>query len=311
MFDINNKIKESMYNAVKSTNLSRANVLDKMQQLAKENDVQLSPRSKDGQLSLAIFEKWLNVNAKDYYPSAQALVIFCAAVENNAPFRAAVEPFGYHFIDQDQIRELEEAEKLYAEYKENNSVMENSNDNSHDNTYAKEKTSKRSIDDMLEPEITVHRIVPTIKEYGTGMKTYHLQIWKEYYQKYFGYHRHSNKKQQEYCVDASDEDIMYVIAKELKVLLEKRTDARIIINETFKEFILHSKAKKIYAGHYWYRGYTIYDISWESKEWRISKGEHKDKQPPTPPFEKTIFATLKLSMEYVDKHIDGKVGATE
>lgn len=195
---------------------------------------------------------------------------------------------------------------MYAGYKANISATESSDEN----TPIKLKTSKRSLDDILEPKITVHRIVPTIKEYGTGKKTYHLQIWKSYYQKWSGYYRHSDDKQQEYCIEAPDKDTMHVRAEELKVLLEKRTDARIIINETSEEFVLHSKAKKIYAGHYWYRGYIIYDISWESKEWHISKGEHNDKQPPTPPFEKTRFATLKLSMEYVDKHIDGKDGAT-
>ena len=133
---------------------------------------------------------------------------------------------------------------------------------------------------MLEPTIGIHRIVPTIKEYGTGKKTYHLQIWKQYYQKYFGYYGHSNDKQQEYCIDAPDKDTMYVLAKELKALLEKRTGARIIINETSEEFVLHSKAEKVHAGHYWYRGYTIFDISYESKEWQIAKGEHKERPRP-------------------------------
>ncbi len=300
MFDINSKVKERMNNAVKSSNLSRANVLDKMQELADKNEVTLSPGSQDGKLSMATFEKWLNVNAKEYYPNAQALVIFCAAVENNDPFRAIIEPLGYHLLEKDQIKELDEARKLYAEYKENNSVIDSNIEIS-----PEENESKSKIADMLESTIAVHRIVPTIKEYGTGKKTHHLQIWKQYYQKYFGYHRHSNDKQQEYCIDAPDKDAMFFLAKELKALLEKRTGARIIINETSEEFVLHSKAKKVHAGHYWYRGYTIFDISYESKEWQIAKGEHKERQPATYPFEKKRFATLRLSMEYVDKHLDG------
>ena len=246
MYDINAIIKEHMKIAVKSSNLSRANVLKRMQRLANENGVKLSPGAKDGQLSMAIFDKWLNLNAKEHFPSALALMIFCAAIENNDPFKSTFEPFGFHLVDKDQIKDLEAAKILYAEYKATNSLKESHDDNISD----KIVSSNQSLHDTSLTKIIVHRIVPTIKEYGTGNKTYHLQIWKEYYRKWCGYHIH-NEKQREYCVDAPDEAAMHVLAKELKALLEARTDARLIINETVEEFVLHSKAKKIFGGHYW------------------------------------------------------------
>ncbi len=104
------------------------------------------------------------------------------------------------------------------------------------------------------------------------------------------------------------------LAKDLAELLEKATGAQIIVTQTYNEFVLHSKPKKVHAGHYHYRGYTIYDSSYESKEWVVFKGEYvigyydiKKTKQPSPPFHNTIFRTLRFCMENLDIHIDGSL----
>lgn len=171
--------------------------------------------------------------------------------------------------------------------------------------------SKQSefIQEMLAKPITVHRILPTVRKYGNGSNTYHLEVRKQT-RRHNTFYR-SNDKKREYCIDVPDKDTMDRLAKDLAKILKNTTDAQIIVTKTYNEFVLHSKPKKLRGGHYHYRGYTIYDSSYESKRWVVFKGEHmidyydmsKTKQPSSP-FQNTVFTTLGFCMENLDIHID-------
>lgn len=160
---------------------------------------------------------------------------------------------------------------------------------------------------MMSPEIPVHRILPTIRSYGTGKKSYHLVMLKQY-RRHNSFYR-SHDKDRAYCLDATDEDSMKYLAKQFKKQIEQNTSAQVIITETHEEFLLHSKPKKVSAGHYIYRGYTIYDSSYVSKEWWVIKGENSlefydAKKHLSSPDLLGRYGTLKFAMENIDILID-------
>ena len=156
--------------------------------------------------------------------------------------------------------------------------------------------------------VPVHRILPTIRRYGSGKKTYHVELWKQC--KMNSLFCKISGKKSEYCFDVPDEESMYKLADTLKTLLNISTDAQIIINETCGEFILHSKPKKISAGYYIYRGYTIYDKGYNSKDWWLVKGECDDGRLEeiylSSPELLGRYGTLKFAMENVDILVDGE-----
>ena len=177
----------------------------------------------------------------------------------------------------------------------------------------KKSTPSEIIKKILAKPVPVHRILPTIREYGNGEKTYHLELWKQY-RRHDNFYFISNDKKREYVIDVSDEAAMDRLAKDLAELLKKATNAQIIVTQTYNEFVLHSKPKKVHAGHYHYRGYTIYDRSYVSKEWVVIKGEHvldyydiRKTKEPSPPFHNKFFRTLRFCMENIDIHLDSKL----
>lgn len=173
---------------------------------------------------------------------------------------------------------------------------------------------------MLSDKV-VHRITPLIKEYGSGQRTYHVEVSK--LSRWFytenpkkeslltGIFRPKGKKKK-YLIDVLDNTSMYDLQKRLKELLEQITDDEVILDiEPSTEFILHSKPEKITAGTYLYRGYTVCDISYDSKEWVVYIGEHREeyfkmKKGPTWLFKKTSFRTLQYALENIDIYLDGK-----
>lgn len=155
--------------------------------------------------------------------------------------------------------------------------------------------------------VPVHRILPTIRKYGSGKKTYHLELWKEY-KRNNSFCRSSDDQQREYCFDVPDEESMYKLAGDLKTSLNISTDAQVIITKTYEEFSLHSKPKKISAGHYIYREHTIYDYSCQSKEWWVLKGEYGEYEEVIGQLYSKLlgmYRTLKFAMENIDILIDG------
>lgn len=91
--NINRALKEQMDLSVRDGHWSREETLDRMNQLADRYGVNLM-KGKGSSLTMTTFEKWLNVEAQGYVPSVNALVIFCAAVEDERAMHVLVNPLG-------------------------------------------------------------------------------------------------------------------------------------------------------------------------------------------------------------------------
>lgn len=107
-------VKESLFAEVKASGLSRDQVLDRLNELARRHGVHLNGR---GDISKDLLEKWLNVEDDSRVPGLKGLALLCAALETTAPVGAIVEPLGGRVIGPDDVKLLEWA-KAYQKSKE-------------------------------------------------------------------------------------------------------------------------------------------------------------------------------------------------
>lgn len=104
-------LREAMNVATKKSGLSREEVLERINELARRFGVHLVKGK--GDLSLDTFEKWLNPKALEYMPALQALPIFCAVVGDIKALEPLVKPLGAMVIDADDVKLLEWAREYH------------------------------------------------------------------------------------------------------------------------------------------------------------------------------------------------------
>ena len=103
-------VKREMHDAVKSSVLSRDQVVDMMNDLAARYGVKLNGR---GGLSKDVLEKWLNVDNDSHFPSVKGLFFFCASMQTMEPFAVAVRLLGGDVIDSNDVAMLKWAKKYH------------------------------------------------------------------------------------------------------------------------------------------------------------------------------------------------------
>lgn len=81
---LNATLKASMQRALSASALSREQLLDRMNGLARDAGVKLTTGNAH-QLSLATLDKWLNPSDREHLPSVLALHVFCLALNNVQP----------------------------------------------------------------------------------------------------------------------------------------------------------------------------------------------------------------------------------
>lgn len=84
--------------------MSRDQVLDRMNALAKRHGVNLNGR---GDVSKDLLEKWLNAEDDSRVPGIKGLALLCAALETAAPIGAVVAPLGAKVIGPEEVKLLE------------------------------------------------------------------------------------------------------------------------------------------------------------------------------------------------------------
>ena len=103
--NIGKKLKEQMAASAKGSRFSREELLTRMNDLASRYGVRLVKGNGAG-LTMATLEKWLNPEAMEHVPGINALLIFCAALEDMAPMREVLAPLGGMLIGEDEVRLL-------------------------------------------------------------------------------------------------------------------------------------------------------------------------------------------------------------
>ena len=110
--DVERAVSRAMWNAAKGSTLARAQIVDRMNEIASAQGRKLTGGSAK-QLSEAMLEKWLNDNDPQR-PSYYALAVFCKVTESLAPISALAAPLLGVIITMAQQKILEWAEAAIA-----------------------------------------------------------------------------------------------------------------------------------------------------------------------------------------------------
>jgi len=98
------RVKEAMRQAIKSSELSREQVVDRMNELARVEGITTGRRAKA--ISIDTMEKWLSHSAEHLIPW-KLLPIFCHVVNSISPFKPLLAALGASVIDKKEWLMLE------------------------------------------------------------------------------------------------------------------------------------------------------------------------------------------------------------
>jgi len=103
--DPTHRIKLAMKEALKTTSLSREQVVDEMNRLAAAEGLTTNGRSQ--KVTLALLDKWLAPGATQYLIPLKLLPIFCAVTGSVAPLQALAAPLSARMISAKEEKLLE------------------------------------------------------------------------------------------------------------------------------------------------------------------------------------------------------------
>ncbi|HAS54775.1 MAG TPA: hypothetical protein DCS42_11975 [Nitrospiraceae bacterium] len=102
---VSREFKECLADVVTNSGLSRAEFLDRMNSVADRFGVRLMKGNGNG-LTMATFEKWLNVEQSQYVPPLAALTIICEVGNTIEPLQVFARALGLQVIDEPKIKRL-------------------------------------------------------------------------------------------------------------------------------------------------------------------------------------------------------------
>lgn len=103
--NVGREFKECLAEVVNNSGLSRAEFLDRMNSVADRFGVRLMKGNGNG-LTMATFEKWLNVEQSQYVPPLAALTIICEVGNTIEPLQVFARALGLQVIDEPKIKRL-------------------------------------------------------------------------------------------------------------------------------------------------------------------------------------------------------------
>lgn len=107
-------LKECLARLVNESGLSRQQFLDRMNETASRYGIRLMKGNGNG-LTMATFEKWLNVEQLQYMPPLTALPVICEAAGSVEPLQVIARSLGAEVIGEEQIKRLMWADAYMAE----------------------------------------------------------------------------------------------------------------------------------------------------------------------------------------------------
>lgn len=103
--NVGRDIKECLAAVVSNSGLSRAEFLDRLNDVASRYGIRLMKGNSNG-LTMATFEKWLNVEQLQYIPPIVALPVICEVGNSAEPINILANSLGLRVIGEDEIKRL-------------------------------------------------------------------------------------------------------------------------------------------------------------------------------------------------------------
>jgi len=107
-------VKSAMNRAASRCGLSRDEIVDRMNQIARSAGISLS-RGNAKSVTLATLEKWLNPANTEHQPSILAVNVFCTAVKSVEPLAAMLRPHGCGVMTPQDKKLRDYADAILAE----------------------------------------------------------------------------------------------------------------------------------------------------------------------------------------------------
>ncbi len=107
--NVSRDFKECLADIVRESGLSRAEFLDRLNDVADRFGIHLM-KGNVNRLTMATFEKWLNVDQVQYMPPVPAITAICEADDSYELLRVFARALGLEVIGEQQIKKLAWAE---------------------------------------------------------------------------------------------------------------------------------------------------------------------------------------------------------
>lgn len=111
--NVDREFKDCLARIVLESGLSRAEFLDRLNEVAGRFGVRLM-KGNGSNLTMATFEKWLNVNQAQYVPPVAAVTVICEVGKTIEPLQIFARALGARVIDEDENKKLMWAEANLA-----------------------------------------------------------------------------------------------------------------------------------------------------------------------------------------------------
>jgi len=99
---LDSSLKDAMAAVVDESALSRAQGCDEMNTLALAAGIRLCANARN--LSLPLFEKWLNPADREHMPGIKAVQVFCCVYRTAKPWEVLLQPFGIRALGPEDMR---------------------------------------------------------------------------------------------------------------------------------------------------------------------------------------------------------------
>lgn len=119
--NVGREFKECLATVVSESGLSRAEFLDRMNEAADRFGIRLMKGNSNG-LTMATFEKWLNVDQGQYTPPLSALTVICEVGNTVEPLQIFARALGFQVIDEPMIKRLMWADAYHDARKARNKM---------------------------------------------------------------------------------------------------------------------------------------------------------------------------------------------
>jgi hypothetical protein len=119
--NVSREFKDCLATVVSGSGLSRAEFLDRMNEIADRFGIRLMKGNGNG-LTMATFEKWLNVDQSQYVPPLSALTVICEVGNTIEPLQIFARALGLQVIDEHRIRRLMWADAYHDARKARNTM---------------------------------------------------------------------------------------------------------------------------------------------------------------------------------------------